>query len=171
MADPRLPTLAEARKWFKDTVIPLRTTGRGMSTNRFWKTPVALATGQGEDPNGLCGSTTVFVAEEYYRRFKGYGTSDGYIVGVILFEGTIFNHMANVMLLQSGDRKETYTYDQPSRQIKCMKKTCQYNTASLFLLQVFDLYYQKAQDVKSWWMDRSTFLEGRVTIGQQAHFA
>jgi len=178
MANPQLPTLVEAKKWFNDTVIPLRTT----STHRLWKGPVSLVTGNDEDPNGLCGDTTLFVAEEYYRRFKDYRTSDGYLIGMILFEGTIFNHMANVMLQQSMAGKETYTYDQPSRQVKCSShlaptmhatkaKRCQYSTASLFMLQVFDLYYHKAQDVKSWWRDRSTFLEGRVTIGQQADFA
>ena len=166
----RLPTLAEATEWFKEKVIPRRTTVSGFSGNRLWKTPMALVRGNTEDPNGLCGDTTSFVAEEYYRQNKDYRTSDGYIIGMVLYEGSILNHIANVMLVESMIRKETYTYDSKTQTATATDGKGRYDTPSLFRLQVFDLYYKQAQDLRTWWKDQDSDFGGTITIGLQHDF-
>jgi hypothetical protein len=169
-----LPTLAEATKWFKDKILPLRTAAAGLSGNRLWKSPAGIVRGNAEDPNGLCGDTTLFVAEEYYRTYKSYQTSDGYIIGMILYGSSMsemLNHIGNVWLVYGKHRKETYTYDPTKQAIKAVSGGGQYDTASLFKLTTFDLYYKKAQDVKSWWRDRDTFFANEITIGLQQDFA
>jgi len=178
---PQLPTLAEAKKWFVETAIPLRTVARGYSTNRIWK---GFRSENVEDANGLCGDVSIFVAEEYFRHFKDFGTSDGYIIGSVLWEGESliqFNHIANVMLLRSRSRKESYIYDSSKRQTELLappahgvigSRAGQYDTASLFALWVFDLYYKMPpHPLGVWWMDRDSSRGGKITIGLQADFA
>ena len=165
-----LPTLAQAITWFKDKIIPLRTTAAGLSSNRVFTSPRALIRGNTEDPNGLCGDTTLFVAEEYYRQYKDYRTSDGYIIGMILYQG-LFNHISNVWLVDGKNRKETYTFDLPTQAVKADEGTGQYDTKSLFKLTTFDLYLKKVQDVESWWRNREPFLGNEITIGLQHDFA
>jgi hypothetical protein len=184
---PRLPTLAEAKKWFVEKVIPMRTAARGYSANRFWKTPRGWLSGNTEDANGLCGDATLFVAEEYYRQYKDYRTSDGYIIGMVLWDGggkLQQNHIANVMLLQDRTRKETYIYDSAKQQTRippsahtmhpvrsAPRRLGQYNTASLLALWVFDLYYKMPpHTLGHWWTDRDRARDGVITIGLQTAF-
>jgi len=171
MAAPPLPTLAETKKRFEDEVIPERTAAAGFSGNRLWKTPKAVFTGQAADANGLCGDAAIFVVEEHYSRYKDYGTSDGYMIGMILWDGSVLNHIANVALLRRKVSKETYIYDSSKREVKAVGGKGQYDTASLFGLRVFDLYYKKSQDVKAWWTDRDSGFSGQITIGIQHDFA
>ena len=176
----QLPTLDEAKEWFADKVIPMRTAKAGFSANRTWKSPERLITGNTEDPNGLCGDTTLFVAEEYYRQFKDYRTSDGFIIGMILWDGEVLNHIANVMLRQGRTSKEQYVYDSARREAKllapeatriCIPKSGQYNNASLLTLWVFDLYYKaKPQTLGSWWTNQDSARGGVITIGEMSAF-
>jgi hypothetical protein len=137
-----------------------------------------------EDANGLCGDTTLFVAEQYNRDFKDYRTSDGWIVGMILWEGGNFgvNHIANVMLLQVKSRLERYTYDPSKGQTELFvpgletrvsfEKRAQYETAPLLALCIFDLYYKEQPcPLRQWWTYRSASLGGMITIGLQQDFA
>jgi hypothetical protein len=178
---PTLPTLDEAKKWFVEKVIPLRTAARGYSANRLWKSPIALVRGGNEeDPNGLCGDVADFVSQEYRRWYNDFRTSDGYILGLVLWEGGLQNHIANVMLLQSKTSKERYTYDSSKQQIKLFappkatmtpvrgtgERTGQYNTVTLLALWVFDLYYKMPpHTLGHWWSDRDMSRSGMVTIG------
>jgi len=176
----QLPTLDEAKEWFVKKVIPLRTAKAGYSANRTWKSPQRWITGNTEDPNGLCGDTTLFVAEEYYRQFKDYRTSDGFIIGMVLWDGEVLNHIANVMLRQNRTSKEQYVYDSARQEAKllvpeatriCIPKSGQYNNASLLTLWVFDLYYkEKPQTLGSWWTGRDSRRGGVITIGELAAF-
>src|SRR6267378_2305571 len=99
-----VPTLAEADSWFETKVIPQRTTRAGFSANRVVKTPRSTIMGNTSDPNGLCGDASLFVLETFDKAFpKTFrDTADGYTLGLILWEGTILNHIANVMLPKSA---------------------------------------------------------------------
>jgi len=181
----QLPTLDDARKWFAEKIIPLRTTWSGVSYNRMWKTPQRLFTGNDEDPNGLCGDTSLFVIEEYYRQFKDYRTSDGYVIGLVLWDGVVLNHIANVMLRQNGTRKERYFLDSAKQEVRlfttqpptmrpvkpAFRSFGQYNNASLLTLWVFDLYYKAPpQTLASWWTGRDSSRDGIITIGDLPAF-
>jgi hypothetical protein len=170
MAPDKLPTLVEASKWFEEKVIPQRTAAAGFSGNRVWKTPRSLFTGNTEDPNGLCGDAALFVAEEFYRTFNDYRTSDGHIIGMILWKGTMLNHVANVMLKSSATSLATFSYNSTTRSTRSGSDKSQYDTSALFKLQVLDLYYKKVSDLKQWWDDRDG-LGGTVQIGLQQDFA
>ena len=163
-----LPTLAETRTWFKSKVIPKRTASAGFSGNRIWKTPRS-AFGNVEDANGLCGDAALFTAEEFFRSFNDYRTSDGHIIGMILWKGRFLNHVANVLLKSSLVDLETYSYNSSTRNVVSNLKKPQYNTSALFKLTVLDLYYKEVTDLKTWWEDQDN-LGGTIQIGQQHDF-
>jgi len=85
------------------------------------------------------------------------------------------------MLLRSRSRKESYIYDSSKRQTELLappahgvigSRAGQYDTASLFALWVFDLYYKMPpHPLGVWWMDRDSSRGGKITIGLQADFA
>lgn len=166
----KLPNLVEAEAWFKDECVPKRTASAGFSGNRLWKTPQSLFRGNAEDADGLCGDAALFCCEEYYRKFDDYSTSDGFIIGMVLWEGVFLNHIANVMLVSKKAVHETYTFHKDTKMVSCRKPVATYGTAELLRLRVFDLYYKKACSLREWWHDLDA-LGGRITIGQQADFA
>jgi hypothetical protein len=185
---PQWPTLGEVKKWFEEKVIPLRTAAAGFSMNRVWKSPRGVIAGNVEDPNGLCGDASFFVSEEYNRQFKTVYTSDGYVMGAVLWEGGSLqqNHIANVMLLAAKSGKENYIYNSSTQQIELLRPPTstvrtstvgaepitQYSTDLLFGLWVLDLYYKMPpQTLRFWWARRDSSLSGTITIGQPQDFA
>jgi hypothetical protein len=169
MAAQTLPTLAETHTWFKTKVVPKRTASAGFSGNRIWKSPTSLITGNVEDADGLCGDAALFTVEEFYRTFDDYRTSDGHIMGMILWNGIVLNHVANVMLKNSLSSMETYSYDSSKRTVKSGAAKPQYNTSALFKLTVLDLYYKEISNLKTWWENQDD-LGGKIQIGLQHDF-
>lgn len=158
MADRKLPTLGETRKWFAETILPQRTAWAGLSPNRMWKTPGSYITGNVPDANGLCGDAALFTAETYWDEFKDYTTADGYIIGMVLWEGMVLNHMANIMLPRTGAGAKTY-------------KGSPLPPATVLSLTVLDLYYKKTSDLREWWRARDEKFGGKITVGLQHDFA
>lgn len=157
-------SLTQADDWFNTQVIPKRTASAGFSGNRVWKTPRALVQGNQEDPDGLCGDAASFVYEEFYRSTGGYTTSDDYHVGVVLWEGAVLNHMANVMLPVS--KKALHQYRWTDCGLCCLEGPRKYSIAELFQLHVYDLYYKKkATTLAMWWSWQDADLRGTVKVG------
>src|SRR6266404_9476878 len=134
----KTPKLYQTRDWFNSSVVPQRTAYSGLSPNRLWKTPISLVMGNAPDPNGLCGSAASFVGDQFFDRFDGYVTSDGYQIGMVLWVGSVFNHMANIMLLQGRTGLQKYQFNPSKQLLTCVSGTGQYNSAMLFSLDVFD---------------------------------
>jgi hypothetical protein len=162
------PTLEQTKAWFKDSVLPKRTAAAGFSTNRLWKSPRALVRGNTEDPNGLCGDAAAFVVEEFLRKFGQLHTADGFFLGVILWEGSISNHIANVMLIRNKTSPESYKWNSKTR-IAVPVGEGSYTSAQLLGLQVLDLYYKKEHHVLDWWKGLASGMSGKVKIGTYAN--
>ena len=159
------PSLSESDIWFENVVIPMRTASSGLSLNRIWKTPRAVLKGNTEDPNGLCGDASAYVYEQFYADFKDYGTKDAFHIGLILWEGYIDNHMANIMLLKAKKAVQKYKWDTAKKEIVSVSGTPQYKTAELLTLHVYDLYYKKKTNVEAWWKERNTGNGGTIKLG------
>lgn len=71
-----------------------RTAWAGFSPNRIWKGPKALAAGNSEDPDGLCGDASVFMSEAFYKECGDDDTTDGFTLARILWNGTVGNPIA-----------------------------------------------------------------------------
>jgi hypothetical protein len=154
------PTLSEVDNWFDSQILPNRTTWAGLSYNRLWITPRALLVSKPPiDPNGICGETTDYVMKAYRERFQE-DTSDGYHIGVILWEDLLANHIAVVM---QADRHQKQSYTMlgdhlrriPVEGIGSTEANAMpgYRKDELFDLHVYDLYYKKRVTVGVWWKD------------------
>jgi hypothetical protein len=165
MSGPKpMPTLAAVDEWFKDSILPARTAFSGISPNRVWKSPKAILKGNTEDPNGLCGDTTYFVQESFYAKFGDYRTSDGYHMGVVLWEGSVSNHIANVLMEQSKTRTQSYRWN-PKTASALSVGPAQYSSSALLALPVYDLYYKKKRTtLKSWWSLLDAHMGGTIKI-------
>ena len=160
------PTLAQTDDWFNDTILAKRTASAGFSANRIWKSPRDLVSGNTEDPDGLCGDAAAFVYEQFWRNFNDYATSDGFNIGLVLWKGTVLNHMANVMLLRTKIAVQEYSWDSTKRAIKLVSGKAQYSTTEFLTLHVYDLYYKKKQTtLESWWKARDASQSGTVKLG------
>lgn len=159
------PTLTEADKWFTDKVVPLRTASAGFSINRVWKGPLSFVKGNDEDPNGICGDAALFVFEEFYRQFGDYTTTDGYRIAMVLWQGAISNHIANVMLPAAKAGAQKFSWDTRSRALTCLSGVCRYNSHDLFALHVYDLYFKKSSSLEQWWRDRDSSMDGTLKLG------
>ena len=155
------PSLSYADGWFDSQIIPRRTTWAGLSYNRWYVTPRArLASKPPIDPNGLCGETTEYVMKAYKERFHE-ATSDGYHIGVILWDDWLVNHMAVVMMVTGKHQKQCYEMlgghlrripveGIDSKEANAMPG---YRKEELFDLHVYDLYYKKRVTVGTWWRE------------------
>ncbi len=163
MAGQTLPTSLEVQKWFVREIIPKRTASAGFSGNRLWKGPLSLVRGNFEDPNGLCGDAAAFVIDAFFNAFGDYRTSDGARIAMVLWEGAILNHIANVLIADKRTAPETYRYDGRSRTAKGSLAQQQYSTSELMRLPVLDLYYKQADALKQWWEARDS-LGGSIKL-------
>ena len=171
MASLKTISLAEVDAWFDKEVQLKRTAAKGLSVNRIWKAPRDWA-GNRPDPNGLCGDTAAFVADEYVRRFTA--TKDGFQIGMILWDGTVTNHIANVMLINAKTFKQSYVMlGQQLCRIMVDPRTDTrgnrnfregYDRGALFPLHVYDLYYKERLTVGTWWEKRDGAFGGSVTL-------
>jgi hypothetical protein len=160
-------TLVETKEWFKNTIIPKRIASAGFSPNRIWKSPLAIMKGNTEDPNGLCGDAAAYVIDEFDKEYDTDSTTDGYLIGVILWKGSISNHIANVMLMKGKVGPEIYKWDKTSRSARSAILTAaSYTSFDLLRLYVYDLYYKKATTVEDWWKDLDSDMGGTIKIGR-----
>ena len=159
------PTLNGADRWFQDSVVPMRTTAAGFSPNRHWKSPARMVTGNQEDPNGLCGDAAFFVNEEFFRKFGGYTTLDGFQIGVILWNGEMLNHIANVMLPKQKTAPQKYVWRDAANDIVGVSGKIQFAASELWPLHVYDLYYKQATTVDVWWSWRDSNFGGSIKLG------
>lgn len=158
------PDLREVISWFESDMVPKRTAAAGFSGNRLWKTPAMwIRGGNVEDPNGLCGDAAWYLHEQFWQAFNGYHTRDGFQIGMVLWEGTVLNHIACVMRVKNKASRRTYTYDARARKAKCEGGDGEYGTSELMRLAVLDLYYKTHSDLRTWWKDRDD-LDGTVTL-------
>ncbi|MEP6503780.1 MAG: hypothetical protein ABJD97_10635 [Betaproteobacteria bacterium] len=167
VATKTVKPLAETKDWFVKTIVPKRTAAAGFSGNRLWKSPIALVRGNSEDPNGLCGDTSAFVVEAFYDEFDNYTTSDGYLIGLVLWEGKFSNHIANVMLVKGKVGPEIYSWSSTTHAaVSKTPTTSSYSSGDLLRLNVYDLYYKRATTVEAWWKDLDSGMGGTLKIGQ-----
>ena len=180
-----VPSLAEADSWFDKKAIPARTTSSGFSLNRVYKSPRDLVTGNQVDPNGLCGDAASYVIVAFDKAYpKANPTSDGFMLGLVLWQGLASNHIANVMLPQDACFKQTFksnggvvvlTYPaggklgeripgSPSR-----SHARYLGAKELLELHVYDLYYKKRTTIDSWWTDVDK-KGGTITVGMEHEF-
>lgn len=157
-------SLADTKTWFEQTIIPQRTASAGFSFNRLWKSPRALFKGNIEDPDGLCGDAAAYVYERFFNDFGDYITTDGFQIGMILWNGRISNHIANVMLVKKKTAPETYKWDSKRRVAVSAASGGQYTSSQLLKLYVYDLYYKQTSTVQLWWKDLDSSMGGTVKI-------
>jgi hypothetical protein len=160
------PSMATVKTWFKDKVISRRTASAGFSGNRLWKSPQAIVRGNTEDPNGLCGDAAAYVAEAFYKDLGSYETSDGFQIGVVLWSGTITNHIANALLLKKP-YPQSYRWNATAKAaVQSPPTAAGYSSAYLLRVVVLDLYYKEApQTLETWWKERSAAMDGTIKIG------
>lgn len=161
----KLPTLPEANRWFVEKIIPRRTTNSGFSPNRVWKGPRGIVMGNTEDPNGLCGDAAIFVFEQFFADFGDYRTRDGHQIGLVLWDGLILNHIANVMLVEGKVSPQTYEWTYRATWPHLVGGKGEYRTTQLLSLTVYDLYYKKGpMPLAQWWSDRDAARRGSVRL-------
>ena len=165
------PSLADVDAWFDKKVLPQRTASAGFSFNRIYKSPAGIFKGNEADANGLCGDATSYVLEAYGKAYpRTYTTSDGYLMGVVLWEGLVLNHIANVMLpkdsaFKQGFEKKAGT---PVPLTSSGSKAKLLNYAGFIKLRIYDLYYKTRTTLGPWWDDRDE--GGGITVGLESDF-
>ena len=180
-----VPSLAEADSWFDKQAIPARTASSGFSWNRIYKSPRDLVTGNQVDANGLCGDASSFVIEAFDKAFpKANPTSDGFMLGLVLWQGLASNHIANVMLPQDAAFKQTFksnggvvvltapTGGKLGERVpaaSARSRTRYLSAKKLLELHVYDLYYKKRTTIDSWWKDVDS-KGGSITVGMEHEF-
>jgi len=165
------PSLGDVDAWFDKKVLPQRTASAGFSLNRIYKSPAGLFKGNEADANGLCGDAASYVLEAYGKAYpKTYTTSDGYLLGVVLWEGLVLNHIANVMLPKDSAFKQGFEKKAgaPVPLTSSGPKAKLLGYASLIKLRVYDLYYKTRTTLGPWWDDRDE--GGRITVGLESDF-
>jgi hypothetical protein len=180
-----IPSLKDVDSWFDKNVLPLRTASAGLSWNRVYKSPHRLVAGNQSDPNGLCGDTSSYVTEVFEKAFpKANPTSDGFMLGMVLWEGLASNHIANVMLPQEAAHKQSFESKagviilrEPATGAlgarlpgSSRSKTRILGATELLGLHVYDLYYKKRGTVSSWWDVLSSSRGGLLTVGMEHEF-
>jgi hypothetical protein len=158
----KLFLLADADQWFDTEVIPKRTAWSGGSPNRIWKSPRDWVTGNQSDPNGLCGDTSSYVDDQMWNDFQTKVTDDGYELVVILWDGKVLNHIANVMAVKG--KTAVQEYKMTNGVLTLVSGTQQYTQADLFGLHVYDLYYKKRTTVGAWWKDQDGDYGGTLKL-------
>jgi hypothetical protein len=165
MAALKIPSLADVDDWFDNQIIKTRTAAAGFSLNRIINGPRALISGNRSDANGLCGDAASYVVDRFIDDLSVQKTSDGYMIGCILWKGAILNHIANVMLASGKAAKQTYEAVGDHLNLKQpVKGDPQYSMNELRGLHVYDLYYKKRSTVGAWWKERDDGLGGAITV-------
>lgn len=171
MAPKQKPNVAEVKTWFKSEVIPKRTTSAGFSVNRIVKGPRAMVFGNQSDPNGLCGDVTSYVADAYFDKYFSYQTTDGFEMLMLLWEGTLLNHIANVLIPVKSTQEQIYkirgteSLQLIGQEVAGVKT---FNKNDLFGLVVLDLYYKKITTVEDWWKDLDSSFDGLIGIAKES---
>jgi len=185
MAKRPTPPLIEVDRWYETAMLPKRTAAAGFSGNRAWKSPRGWVKGNEDDPNGLCGDVSTFLAHAFEDEFRDLYTTDGFQLGMILWNGTVLNHIANVMLPKdkavrqkfvtvgvittnmSGDNAWKRLHKRPSVQAKYLL-----SGPELMKVRVYDLYYKmKPTTVDKWWRHCDGGMNGTVEVGLEFEFA
>jgi hypothetical protein len=184
-----VPSLADIDQWFDNTVLPKRTAwGSDYAPRRFYTTPRGLIKrANTPDPNGLCGDAVSYVFDRL-EKYYGLGpTSDGYIMGVALWEGLIQNDSTAVMLPKVSAYKQVFRkFGGPSdarfipgrpvqpvilpiRDAVGTGTNSRPLTVQDFLnLHVYYLYGKKRTTIEDWWKGDGS--ERQVTIGKISEF-
>ncbi len=168
----KAPSLADVDDWFDRKIIPKRTTNAGFSLNRIINGPRAVLSGNNSDPNGLCGDAAAYVVDRYIDDIATPATSDGFVMAVILWNGTILNHIANIMLKSGKTGRETY--DAVGGHLNLKKPatgTPQYSMSDLSDLYVYDLYYKTRSNALEWWKARDASMSGTITVALMSDMA
>ena len=163
------PNLAGAHAWFDKEIIPKRTTSAGFSINRVWHGPRGLATRNVENPNGLCGDAAAYVHEKFFADFGDYATNDGHQISMILWDGIVFNHIADVMVPEKKATLQRYELKGHALVQTLGKSETGPTTLTaeeLFALPVYDLYYKKRTTIGAWWEELDSGKDGNVTIAK-----
>ena len=185
MAKRPTPPLIEIDRWFVTAMLPKRTTVAGFSGNRLWKTPRDMFTGNVEDPNGLCGDCATFVTNEFDKIFRDRDTPDGYQLGMVLWNGTVLNHIANVMMPTAKSTRQKFVTVgkattnlsgdnawKHANKIKSVQARYLITGPEVLGLRVYDLYYKmKPTTLGAWWKDRDGGMNGTVEVGMEYEFA
>lgn len=172
MAKKQTPALIEIDKWFETTVLPHRTAAAGFSKNRVYKSPLGLIRGNVDDPNGLCGDVSTYVAHLFDSTFRDLSTTDGFQIGMILWDGVVLNHIANIMLPTAKAAFQSYSTvgGVTTHRVKA-KPAYEIKPADFLKLRVYDLYYKlKPTTVKAWWEYLDSDMAGTVRIGLEHDF-
>ncbi len=160
-----LPDLAEVDTWWEKTVLPKRTASSGFSPNRLWKGPLSIVRGNNEDPDGLCGDAASYAYEQYFKDFGDYRTRDGQHMGLVLWEGSVMNHIANVLLVASKTAAQKYRWNTKTGTAESVDGKGQYGASAFLALPVYDLYYKaKRQTLKTWWSSLDSSMGGTVKV-------
>jgi hypothetical protein len=179
------PALIEIDKWYETTMLPKRTTAAGFSKNRVHKSPMALVRGNVDDPNGLCGDVSTYVAHQFDDTFRDLYTTDGYQLGMILWDGVALNHIANVMLPKAKAVRQKFVtaggittnmsgdtaWMRLQKRPPGLQPKLMIAGRDLLQLRVYDLYYKmKPTTVKTWWEFLDAGLHGTVQVGLEHEF-
>ena len=164
MAD-EIKTLTDVDRWYENEILKTRTASEGLSWNRFIKSPRDWVGGNRSDANGLCGDATAFVVESYIDKLVPK-TSDDFVIGVILWDGHVTNHIAAIMLMAAKTDKQSYTLNRTHLIRQAPEpKTPAYSESEFMALHVYDLYYKKVTtSAKAWWQDRDSDMGGKITV-------
>ncbi len=159
------PDPADVDKWFT-ALTKQRTASAGFSLNRIIVSPRAVLGGNRGDPNGVCGDCVLYVGEEYAGKFGNQPTSNGFKLWRVVWDGTVLNHTATIMVPEElkgatgikwddGTVRVAYPVaknDRPRIEAKDIKQWT-----------VYDLYYKKSCSLYKWWDDLDS-CKGKVAM-------
>ena len=166
-------SLKDVDNWFDTKVVKARTTRSGFSYNRIINGPRGLIMGNQPNPNGLCGDAAAYVADEFLsdKDIPDVTTSDGYTIGVILWDGTVLNHIANVMLVSDKTSKQNYKAMGKFLKLQTNTKEKAYDMETFSKLHVYDLYYKKRTNALDWWKSLDDSLGGTITLSTMSNMS
>jgi hypothetical protein len=168
----KTPSLSDVDTWLDSGILRARTTNAGFSPNRIINGPRAIIMGNQSDPNGLCGDAAAYVVDRFIADMSVSKTSDGYAMGLVLWQGAILNHIANIMLVSGKTEKQSYEAVGDHLNLKKpLKGKSLYNMGDLSNLHVYDLYYKNRSNALDWWKDRDSSLGGCITFGIMSNIA
>jgi len=144
-------SLAIVDQWFDEKILPMR------RTDWFCGNPFALVS----NPNGVCSQATQFVFDKYLNDFVSTVTTDGYMMGQIVwtrFEdfspGFFNNHTAAIMIKKdkiNSDKSYLHKYELINGKLYAMMEgNPQYSEQELLQLHVYDLFKKRRVTLKEW---------------------
>jgi len=186
MAKRSTPSLIEIDRWYETAILPKRTAAAGFSGNRVWKSPRGWVKGNIDDPNGLCGDVSTWLAHQFDDAFRDVYTTDGYQLGMILWNGTVLNHIANVMMPKDKATRQKFVtvgtvtqnmsgdtaWSRLQKRPAGVAKKYLLAGRDLMGLRVYDLYHKmKPTTVDKWWKHLDGGMNGTVEVGLEHEFA